>query len=464
MCSGWRVCPLLRCVFSIKSDRIQIIKKQKNNKYNLEGSNEVSQPYYRWRAFFFGVSCPVLADDMPDWNQQTLTGGWGGTRDYLYGRGIDIGANHKSDLLSDVSGGLKRGSEWEGNTDIHVVMDLDKLLGWDSTTVYVLYHSELGAKFNRNEVGGFNGEDNDEVAENTAQFFNVWIQKNLFKDSLSLKAGIYPIDSEFYVTDTSAVFLQPPYGMANEFSQAGKNGPPVFPLGTPAVRVKVSSPNKDFYAMAALTNGMPGNPNSHNGTQIIIDGSLKVVELGYTPQPAATAMDAQNQGQEEAETFNKTAIGYWRFSSRFNDLTDVDAAGNPLRRDSQGAYFLTEHSLYMEPGHPAQGLSGFFRIGFASADINRVDWTSSAGLRYHGLIPGRDDDIAGLAVTINHASDKFQVLHNTESRETDFELTYRAQIKPWLALQPDLQLIMDPGMSASIGDAWVLGLRTEVAF
>ncbi|HEY8085140.1 MAG TPA: carbohydrate porin [Methylophilaceae bacterium] len=403
-----------------------------------------------------------MADDTPNWNEQTLTGDWGGARDSLYHHGIDIGLTHKSDLLSDVAGGLKRGSEWEGNTEARVSFDLDKMWGLDETTAYVYYHSNIGAKFNRYYAGSYVGVDNDEVAENTAQFFHAWIQKNFFKGGLSLKAGIYPIDSEFYVTDNSDVFLEPPYGMAIEFSQAGKNGPPIFPYGTPMVRVKLTSPDKNFYVMSALTNGMPGDPHSHNGTQIIIDGSLKVVEFGYTPQSVEPESDTK--AQERAERFNKTAVGFWRFSSRFNDLTDLDAAGNPVRRSSQGAYFLSERSLYIEPGHPAQGLSGFFRIGFASADINQADWTSSAGLRYHGLIPGRDDDITGLAVTISHASDKFRALHNTESRETDFELTYRAQIKPWLGLQPDLQFIVDPNMEKGVDNAWVLGLRTEVTF
>lgn len=403
------------------------------------------------------------AEALPKWNEQTLTGDWDGRRADLYNRGIDIGITHKSDVLSDVSGGKQRGTEWEGHTEARVTLDLDKMLGWDATTVFLHYHSDLGAKFNRDYVGGFVGVDNIEVVKNSAQFFHAWIQKNLFKDSLSLKAGIYPIDSEFYVTDTSDVFLQPPYGMANEFAQAGRNGPPIFPVGTPAVRLKLTSPGKNFYLLAALTNGLPGNLKNHDGPGIVIDGSLKVIELGYTPQVVQPETDAANTA-EAAEIFNKTAIGFWRFSSRFDDLTDLDAAGNPVRRNSQGAYMLTEHSLYIEPGHPSQGLSGFFRLGFASADINQADWTGSVGLRYHGLLPGRDDDIAGISVTVNHASDKFKLLHNAKSCETDYELVYRGQIKPWLALQPDLQYIVGPGMNRTIKNAWILGFRTEVAF
>jgi porin len=44
------------------------------------------------------------------------------------------------------------------------------------------------------------------------------------------------------------------------------------------------------------------------------------------------------------------------------------------------------------------------------------------------------------------------------------EVTYRAQIKPWLALQPDVQYIINPNMDLNLKDAWVFGLRTEVNF
>ena len=419
----------------------------------------------------FTASAHAEEEKLPNWNEDTLTGDWGGHRAELYKKGIDIGLTHKSDILSNVSGGIKRGTEWEGHSEARVTLDLEKLLGWDATTIYLHYHSDLGSKFNSYYVGGFVGVDNIEVAKNTAQFFHAWIQKNFLNDSLSLLAGIYPIDSEFYVTETSGVFLAPPYGMANELAQTGKNGPPIFPLGTPAVRVKLSTQDKNFYVLGAVTNGMPGNPNNHDGTQIRLDGSLKIVEFGWTPKSespkvATASTDVSQfpiQQQEEAEVFHKTAIGLWRYSSRFDDLSDRDALGNPVRRHSQGGYFLTEHSLYTENDHPSQGLSGFFRLGFATEDIHQADWTSSVGLRYHGLLPGRDDDIAGIAVTVNHASDKNRTLKALESRETDIEITYRAQIKPWLAIQPSIQEIINPGWDSKIDDSWVIGTRLEVA-
>ena len=420
----------------------------------------------------------AIADEekSPDWNAQTLTGDWGGIRSNLYNKGINLEFSHKSDVLDNVSGGIKRGAAWMGHTEARIKMDMEKLLGWDATSAYIHYHSQLGSKFNRDYVGSFIGVDNIETSVNTAQFYHAWIQKSFSDDSLSLLAGLYPIDSEFYVTDTSCVFIQPPYGPGNELSQSGQNGPPIFPVGALGLRLKYTAPNKNFYLQGAVTDGVPGDPNNLRGTHIQLnkgDGTLSIAEFGYTPQGDEPPFEAAKPGEliepeqkvhEEHESFNKTAIGFWRYSSRFDDLSDVDAFGNPLRRVSQGAYFLAERTLMVKKDHPSQGLSGFVRFGTASPDIHQADWTGSVGLRYHGLIDGRDDDIAGIAVTLNHASDKYRLINSSDSGQTNVEASYRAQLKPWLALQPTVQYIQNPNMDPTLQDAWVAGIRTEINF
>jgi len=37
------------------------------------------------------------------------------------------------------------------------------------------------------------------------------------------------------------------------------------------------------------------------------------------------------------------------------------------------------------------------------------------------------------------------------------EMTYRAQLQPWLALQPTVQYIGNPSMAPALKDAWVIG-------
>ena len=385
-------------------------------------------------------------EESPDWNAETLSGDWGGTRSSLYDNGITVELAHKSDLLASTSGGASRGSVWLMNSDAAVSLDMDKLAGWGTTSAFIQYHVQHGNKSINNYAGSFAGVDNIETGNSTGQFYQAWLQKNSADDSLSVLAGLYAIDSEFYVTDTSGLFLQPPYGMSAEMAQTGQNGPPVFPMGALAVRVKYTA--SDFYLQGALTDGVPGNLNNPHGTQIRLDkgdGTLSVVEFGYTPEV----------GDGE---FNKTAIGLWRYSARANDLVDVDALGNPLRRPDQGFYFLAERTLL------AEGLSGFVRFGTVNKDVYQADWSGSLGLHYQGLFDGRDDDTAGIAVTTSHASSKYRQLNASGSSETVVEITYRAQLQPWLAVQPVLQRILNPNMDPALKDAWVAGVRIEMAF
>lgn len=396
-------------------------------------------------------------EDSPDWNADTLTGDWGGTRTSLFRKGVEIGITHKSDVLSNVKGGLENGTEWIGHTEARLSLDLEKMMGWDATTAYFDFHSDLGSKFNTNNVGAFMGVDNVEVGRNTAQFYHAWVEKSFFKGGLAIKAGLYPIDSEFYVTDTSGLFIAPPYGMSNEVAQT--DTPAIFPIGALGLRVKLTSPEQNFYAMAAVLDGVAGDPGNPRHTQVTLadgDGTMSIMEIGYTPQ----LQDENAAG--EAEHFNKTALGVWRYTRNTDAL---DGSGSD---QAQGIYVLAERTLFHEQGSRSQGLAGFLRYGTATESIHQVDWTASAGLRYRGLIAGRDDDVAGLAVTVNHAGDDFRDVSRTagepttESSETDWELTYRAQIRPWFALQPNVQYIRQPNMDKTIDDVLVIGCRAEL--
>ena len=125
-----------------------------------------------------GITSNVQENASPDWKNDTLSGDWSGLRGRLYKAGIDVGIVHKSDVFANVSGGLKRGSAWLGHSEVSADFDLEKLFGWDATSFSLLYHSNLGSKFNKHYVGSLAGVDNIEVLTNTAQFYYAYLQKS----------------------------------------------------------------------------------------------------------------------------------------------------------------------------------------------------------------------------------------------------------------------------------------------
>ena len=52
----------------------------------------------------------------------------------------------------------------------------------------------------------------------------------------------------------------------------------------------------------------------------------------------------------------------------------------------------------------------------------------------------------------------------SESFETGFELTYSDNLTPWLAIQPDVQYILNPGTDPAADNALLLGTRLTLTF
>lgn len=416
----------------------------------------------------------ALAEEPSILDETTLTGNWGGLRSKLVEQGYSWEFTHRSDILSVIGGGTRRGTALPSYTDARLLLDLSKLYGWSNTNVFIQYNSALGGKPN-GYSGSFMGVDSIETRTNTSQLYQAWLQKNWFNESLSALFGLYPIDSEFYVTDSSGIFIHPSLGLAAEIAQSGVNGPPAYPLASLGTRIKYSSPNRTAYMQAALLDGAPGDPNNPYGTQIHLrkgDGSFLIVELGYTPLEAGHTFEpVLPEGvvkiepglklHERMEAIDKTAIGFWRYSRKFPDLTDTDPTGQPIPRKSYGLYLLAERSLFIDEQQPGQGLAAFVRLGLAAPDIHTSDWSASSGFRYKGPIQGRDDDSAGIAFTYSHASAKYRRITPQSDHEIAIETAYRAQIKPWLAIQPLAQHIISPGMNRRTPNATLIGIRLE---
>ena len=129
------------------------------------------------------------------------------------------------------------------------------------------------------------------------------------------------------------------------------------------------------------------------------------------------------------------------------------------------------------------GITGFARVSGLPADRNLVDFEFDAGLRFTGMIPGRQSDEFGIAVGYNRISSIVSGLDRdtsfftgdvvpVRSSEIIAELTYKAQLAQGWTLQPDLQYIWRPGGKAAdpnqptkpIDNALVLGLRSTVNY
>lgn len=410
------------------------------------------------RTFGFGLALLVLAtgslhaadDDSAGFADTTLTGDWGGLRDSWQERGLAVELGYRWDMLRIASGGLRRGGRPISHFDLKLKADFEKLSGWDGAAAYVNLIYDGGGKTNRDFLGSQLGVSNVEVPVSTARLFHAWFEQSFADGKWALLAGLYPIDSEFQTIDSAGVFVQPPYGAAPDLALT--RGPSIFNNPAFGLRAKWQSDDRSLYAMAAVVDGMPGDPRRPKGTHVRFDkgdGAMQIAETGYKPREG----DA------------KYGLGFWRYTARVDDLVDVDAAGNPERRRSSGWYALAERTLWRWSGGD---VGGFVRFGATDGDSTAIERFHNVGISARGLLPSREEDVVGVAYTRGATGAKFRAAQaasgiEAAAAESAIEITYRVQARKWLAVQPVVQRFRHPGATAAGGSATVIGVRIDIA-
>lgn len=386
----------------------------------------------------------------------TLFGDWNGKRSAMLAKGYDLQVVYKLDFLNNTS--VERARIYGlDNLDIKLNVDFEKITGSKSTTAFLHIISNRGDKPGAHSSRLPHGVDNIETPANgnTTKIFQAWLQQTFLDDKVSVLAGLYDLNSEFYFTESAAMFIHPTYGMSAELAGTGKNGPSVFPTSSFGIRVK-AEPAPGYYIQAITLDGVPGDPNNPQGTHIKFDagdGALNVIEAGI---PLGTPEHAHN---------NKLAFGLWQYTTRFDDILDVDAAGNPVQRASFGAYAIVEKVLKYKPGSTTEQIRSFFRIGRTEGDTTQFDLALSAGLVFTGVFTGREQDELGIAYAQERNSDKYRAKSgNTVHSEKSFELGYRYRAMRGFIVQPFVQYLQNHSVDMSQDKTWWLGVRMEASF
>jgi porin len=338
----------------------------------------------------------------------------------------------------------------DGASGLDYVDNLDLTLsartGDTQFFAYALYnngHDFSGPRYPRGWVAS-----NIETGVQALRLYEAWVDQSFADRKVSLRAGLYDLNSEFDALDAASLFINPAHGIGTDFSQSGRNGPSIFPVTSLGVRLQAKLGENTALRLAVL-DGVPGDPANPKRTAIKLgdgDGALLAAEVDRT------IGDWRLIG------------GYWRYTAPFEDLLASAQSGAPvLRKGAQGLYLRGEGLV--SGATAGRGLDAFFRLGWADGRFHEVEKFGSAGLRWRGPFAQRPDDQAGIAVAWSGASDRARqalalggeaIAHN----DWAFEATYAFQLTEWLSLQPNLQYFInpayEPGRKAVMG-----GLRVS---
>ncbi len=374
--------------------------------------------------------------------------------------------------LANLRGGALAGTTYVGNLHLKLTAR-GAPIGLPGTTAYVDLLTIHGGRPSR-FVGDAQGTSNLE-GPTGRQVEELWVQHNFQGSGTSLLAGIYDLNSEFYRLAAAGLFQNSSFGVGPEFAQSGVEGPSIFPRTSAGLRLAVK-PSADTVVRAALLDGVPvvrpdGSRASFRGG----DGLLMVGEFAWLSRGGGEAGMSQPATRDRIGRFSslapydhKLAIGAWRYTGRYPDLGDVDAAGAPLsRRGSSGAYVVGERLLTGGDAGTRGRLAAFAQAGMADARTNRFGRYLGAGIVGSGWGPMNDGDQLGLSVAHARNGNHYlssQSASGVRRAETTFELSYLMQLSKYVTVQPDLQYVVHPNSDPSLSNALVLQIRFEVAF
>ena len=434
------------------------------------------------------LAAPARADDSKEkgfWERENLLGDAGGLRPALAAKGVTISLSLTGEAWRGLSGGLRRGTRTGGIGLASIALDTEKAGLWGGGKLFVSGVATFGRFPGADLVGGIQSPSSNE-APRGALLYEAWYDQSFADKKVSLRLGQIRADTEFLTSTygesedwggAGMLFANASFGFPGIFGLALPGGGPAYPLATPGARLKLA-PDDAWRFQLGLFNGTP-----RRSAFGFSGGALAMAEVQHL----------RNQGEDDKGLPGMYRLGTWFHNQRFASIaTDVagrslaDPLSNGLPRrhaGNWGVYVMADQLLFQTGEERTQSIGASARLMAAPGDRNAADLQATLALTWKGAIPGRDDDTAGIGVTILRMGSAARALDRDSQaftgtitplrgNETVLEATYQIALAGWWQLQPSLQYIVRPGAGLAdpnrpgrtLRDAWVFGLRSTIAF
>ncbi len=393
------------------------------------------------------------SENLSLWERDSFTGTWGGLRNNLLNKGFNFNITLTIDLFSNIDELSKKNFEYFTNINISSEIDLDKLAGLNSSRLFINFIGNKG-KSPSSLVNSIQGVSNIEAIQGW-NLFQLFLEKTFFEEKVSLLFGLYEINNEFDVRETTLDFLTPSYGIGCDFSNSGINGPSTYPYTSLTLRVGYSF-NQNNQIKIAILDGVPGDPNNLDKNSILLkkeDGLLIVGEYSYL-----------NSIEELIN--GKISFGGWFYTNKLPAYSSEIIPTDIISYQNNYGFFLSFEKELLSFKNERR-LSGFLRTGYANEKINPIKFSLSTGLNLENLVNLFVIDKLLLGLSYVSISEDYiertlyQENINLYPSEINLEITYLAYPTPWLKIQPNVQVVFNPIFSEKKSIS-IFGIRTSI--
>lgn len=434
-----------------------------------------------------GEAAGTAPDNAGFLERDKLLGDPGGLRTRLGELGVSPGLADTTEVFGNPAGGRRQGVIFEGVAELSLGIDTDKLLGLPGGTLNVSAFQFYGRGLGVNDVNALLPVTSTEQNVRGARLFELWYEQVLADRKIAIRIGQLSADQEFIISQLAGLFINSAFGFPTLPSLDLPSGGPAYPLATPGIRLKVV-PDDHTAFLIGVFNGDTAGPGfsdpqvrDPSGTAFRLnDGVFVIAEAQY----ASDVIVGLSGTYKIGAWYDSQNVLDQRFRNDGTSLANrlSNAALRHIRND-YSVYAAVDQTIWRKAGVKDGGAGVFARVMGSPSDRNLISFSAQAGVTYKGLLEGRNNDTAGLALSYSRISSRaiqldrdFAALGSQprpiRSSETFVELTYQIQIAPWWQVQPDLQYIFHPGGGIAnpsqptrrIGDAAILGVRTNVTF
>lgn len=442
-----------------------------------------------------------------------ILGNMGGARDWMEQHGISFEIQEVDELWGNATGGSSSaadgrsgsgtGPSYDGVTMPTLQIDMEKLAGVKGGLFNVSGLQIRGRSISQDHLSNFNPISGFE-ADDSTRLFELWYQQAFLDGKLDVKIGQQDLDTEFLISDYGSLYMNANFGWPMAPSVNLYAGGPSWPLASPAVRIRYRPSEKFTFMFAGADDNPPGNKknsfaiqnggnaadptnqNTHdeNGANFNMGtGALLITELQYAVNPQPDDMskvdkDPGMPGVYKLGGYYDTAkYPNYLKSNRGHPLGITSNDMNPAWVRGNWMVYGIADQMFWRPNYKSpQSLGAFVRATGNGGDRNTISYAIDAGINFKAPFKGRDNDTLGLGWGIGRATygqrafDRHQHQH-PQGSENHLELTYQAQVTPFMVMQPDFQYVWNPSGGVPdwtgkhlIGNEAIFGLHSVLTF
>ncbi len=427
------------------------------------------------RSFVFailllsGVKCqgqyPEINYRLPSdsTGRQYLFGNWNGLRTDLENKGITFEFENLNDNLWVLHGGASnQGTAWER---IRGTIDVD--FGKCTRAKGLRFHATALWQTGNNVALQLNSFANPsgEASVHVFRMDSYWLEDTFAHQQITLRVG-QMAGWDFYGTQEygNAFVIEPlDYAFANMFDATWLT---YNPAGVPAVQLlydrahKTANGLRGFYAQSGIFSGNH-NPYVQDPTGLhfkVKNSPTLAEEIGYQ-------IDAAKGADQSLPRRRKLYPGIYRLGTSLSGSFFKNQLTQSMSKKNYLVYVLVAQAVYRAERGSNRGLDVTYGYDFSPNDVDKQNAVTTAGGVYHGLIPKRaaDDFSVGFVATrVGNAASLYSQLNNGFPLGTEkaYTVDYRAQIKPWLVVQPTAQYFTSIAGNPHRSSGVVIGFRT----